>query len=309
MTNNDNKRGWLYFQVTVAVLVWGGAYPFTKRLVAELSPLSIVAFRAFAGSLLLLLLSRSRFSLKDFTPTVLWKLLAMSALGVSTQQFMQSYALQYTQASHAGWLIAATPILVAALMAALGERIGPLKITAFLLGAAGALLVVFSKGGAGAFSLPATRADLLLLFTCLTWALYVLCAKKWLTSWPSAKVTTATMLMAFVSVLPPWLASGGPAEFAAVSPAGWVSLAYLGVLSSALGYLFWNKAVDGLGAVQTSYFIYLEPFSTLVSAYFLLGETATSAAVAGGLLIILGSYLVNQKAGRGRALKGAPTSA
>ncbi|OGR65071.1 MAG: hypothetical protein A2X31_07905 [Elusimicrobia bacterium GWB2_63_22] len=309
MSTNDKNNNWLYFQVVVAAAVWGAAYPFTKILVAELSPLSIVTFRALTGALLLLVFSGSRFELKDFRPAILWRLLVMSALGISSQQYMQSYALKYTEASHAGWLIASTPIIVAGLMAALGEKIGALKLTAFLLGFAGAMLVVFAKAGTGAFALPSTRGDLILLFTCLTWAFYVLCAKKWLTSWRPAKVTTATMLVALASVLPFWFAAGGPAEFANVSAAGWLSLGYLGVLSSALGYLFWNNAVEGLGAVKASYFINVEPFSTLLSAYLLLGERATLAAFAGGLLIMAGVYLVNMKEGRAGALKGASINA
>jgi len=309
MSGQNKSSASLYFQVACAAIVWGAAYPFTKRLATEISPLSIVAFRAIAGSLLLLLLSGSRFKRSDFTPSILWRLFIMSVLGVSAQQYMQAYALQFTKASHAGWLIASVPIMVAGLMAALGEKIGRFKIAAFILGFAGAMLVVFSKAGAGAFSLPATGADLLLLASCLTWALYVLCAKKWLTDWAPAKVTTATMLIALASVLPLWIAVGGPEELWAVTPAGWVSLAYLGVLSSALGYLFWNNAVEGLGAVKASYFINLEPFSTLLSAYLLLGERATAAAAAGGLLILAGVYLVNIREGRGRGLKGAATYA
>jgi drug/metabolite transporter (DMT)-like permease len=308
MSASPKNSASLYFQVAFAAIVWGAAYPFTKRLVGEISPLSIVAVRALAGALLLLLLSGARFELRDFTPPVLWKLFIMSVLGVSSQQYMQAYALNFTEASHAGWLIASVPIMVAGLMAALGEKIGKFKIAAFVLGFAGAMLVVFSKAGAGAFSLPSTRADLLLLASCLTWAFYVLCAKKWLTHWAPAKVTTATMLMALASVLPPWLAAGGPAELGALTRAGWISLAYLGVLSSALGYLFWNNAVEGLGAVKSSYFIYLEPFSTLLAAYWLLGERATAAAAGGGLLILAGVYLVNLREGRG-ALKRAAINA
>lgn len=309
MGNKPKNSGWLYFQVVFAALVWGAAYPFTKRLVAELSPLSIIAFRALTGTLLLLLLSGARLEAKDFKPAILWKLLVMSVLGVSAQQYLQAYALVYTQASHAGWLIATTPIAVAGLMAALGERISPLKAAAFVLGFAGTMLVIFAKAGSGAFALPSTRGDLVFLVSCLAWAFYVLCAKKWLTFWPAAKVTTATMLVALVSVLPAWFAAGGPAEFAAVSRAGWVSLAYLGVLSSALAYLFWNNSVEGLGAVKTSYFIYLEPFSTLFSAYLLLGETAAAPVFAGGLLIMAGVYLVNRRDSGARAYKGASTNA
>jgi len=298
------KNNWLYFQVVFATVVWGGAYPFTKHLVTELSPLSIITFRALVGVLLLVPLSGSKLKVSDFKPDYLWRLLILSILGVSAQQYLQAYALEYTQASHAGWLIASTPILVAGLMAVLGERIGAFKMAAFLLGCSGTLLVVFSKAGTGAFSLPSTRGDLIFLSTCMAWAVYVILTKKWLTSWPQAKVTTLTMLVALASVLPAWLLRGGASEFAALSPRGWASLAYVSVLSSALAYLFWNNSVEGLGPVKSSYFIYLEPFSTLLSAYLFIGEKAAPSAFAGGVLILAGVYLVGRKE-RGPNFKGA----
>ncbi|MCX5786228.1 MAG: DMT family transporter [Elusimicrobia bacterium] len=289
----SKNRNWLYFQVTFAAAVWGASYPFTKYLVTEISPLSIVTARTLIGVLLLLFLSGARLKAADCKPSLLWKVLLMSLLGVSIQQYVQAYALKYTQASHAGWLIATIPILVAGLMAAFGEKIGPFKIVAFILGFAGAVLVVFSKTGAAAFSLPSTRGDLIFMISCFAWAFYVLLNRKWLTFWPQAKVTTVTMLVALLTLLPAWLVSGGPAEFVRVTARGWVSLAYLGVLSTAFAYLFWNNSVEGLGPVTSSYFIYLQPFATLLSAYFFLGEAAAPSAIFGGLLILAGVYFVN----------------
>lgn len=309
MPSKEKNTGWLYFQVVFAATVWGGAYPFTKFLGTELSPLSIVTFRALIGTLALLLMSGSAFRAADLSFSNSWKLLVLSVLGVSGQQYVQAYALKYTLSSHAGWLIASTPIMVAGLMAALGERIGPFKIAAFLLGFAGTILVVLSKTGAGALALPSTRGDLLFLGTAAAWAVYVILTKKWLTSWRQAKVTTLTMLVALATLLPPWFAAGGPAEFAALTPRAWASLAYLSVLSSALAYLFWNNSVEGLGPVKSSYFIYLEPFATLLSAFLFLGEKAAAPAFAGGVLIMAGVYLVGRKEKRIKILKGASSNA
>lgn len=305
MPNPDHKAGRLYFQAAFATAVWGASYTFTKHLVTEVSPLTIVVFRAFSGVLLLVLFGGVRLAFRDFRPAFLWKLLVMSLLGVSGQQYIQAYALKYTMASNAGWLICTIPILVAALAAALGERIGLFKLAAFALGTAGTLLVVFGRAGAGAFALPSTAGDMIFLLSCVAWTFYVLSAQRWLTEWPPAKVTAATMLVALASVLPAWLASGGPADFAAVSARGWIGLVYLGALASALGYLFWNNAVEGLGGVKTSYFIYLQPFSAMLAAYLLLGEMAGAAAFAGGLLIMAGVYFVNLKEDRGGGYKGA----
>jgi len=81
------------------------------------------------------------------------------------------------------------------------------------------------------------------------------------------------------------------------------------VLSSALAYLFWNNSVEGLGPVKSSYFIYLEPFSTLICAYLFLGEKATAAAFAGGVLILAGVYLVGAKEKNKDQLEGARDNA
>src|SRR3989339_577749 len=116
MRNFKSQSNWLYFQVVLATAVWGGAYPFTKHLVTEISPVTIVSVRALVGSLLLILLTGSRLKASDFRPGHIWTIFVMSVLGVSAQQFVQAYALAYTSANHAGWLIASTPILVAAAM-------------------------------------------------------------------------------------------------------------------------------------------------------------------------------------------------
>jgi len=67
--------------------------------------------------------------------------------------------------------------------------------------------------------------------------------------------------------------------------------------------------VEGLGPVKSSYFIYLEPFSTLLSAYLLLGERASPVALGGGLLILAGVYLVGLREKAGGGLKGAASNA
>ncbi len=302
MSEKPRGSASLCLQAALATAVWGASYPFTKQLMTEVSPLTIVVSRAAVGAALLGLFGGARLAARDFNTDSLRKLLVLSLLGVSAQQYIQAYALKYTLASNAGWLICTIPIMVAAMAAVLGERIGPSKLAAFALGTAGTLLVVFGRAGAGPFSLPATKGDFIFLASCVDWTFYVLLAQRWLTDWPQAKATAATMLVALASVLPFWLFSGGPSDFSAVSPQGWAGLAYLGALSSALGYLFWNNAVEGLGGVKASYFIYLQPFSAMLAAYLWLGERAAPAAFAGGLLILAGVYLVSGRDG-GRGMR------
>ncbi|HBE88410.1 MAG TPA: hypothetical protein DDW67_04635 [Elusimicrobia bacterium] len=286
----------LYFQVSFATIVWGAAYPLTKHLLGQVSPVSVVFLRALIGSLVLILITGSRFTSSDFRFSNLWRLGALSVVGVSLQHYLQAYGLKYTSAGNAGWLIGTAPIMVALLMITMGEVLSAAKALAFTLGFAGTMIVIFAKGGAGGvFALPSTTGDFIFLASCVSWAFYVLFTKRWLTGWTQAKVTTATMVVALFSVLPLWLASGGPAEMARLDARGAAYAVFLGIVASGFSYYFWNNSVEGLGAVKSSYFIYLEPFATLASAYYFIGERVTWGAIPGGLAILAGVYFINAK--------------
>jgi drug/metabolite transporter (DMT)-like permease len=284
-----------YIQVIAAAAIWGGSYPFTKYLVSEVSPVTVVTLRAVIGALLLALVYGPKL-LSGLRFRHIWKIFVMSVLGVSVQQYIQAYALESTSAGHAGWLIVTIPIIVAAAMALLGERIGLPRLIAFMLGTIGALLVIFSSAaGPVPAAAPAVRADLIFLSSCLIWTCYVILTKKWLTFWPQTKVTAVTMLAAMCTMLIVWCLSGKAGELAVISAKGWACAGYLGVLSSALAYTFWNNSVESLGPVTASYFIYIQPFATALSAYLFIGEPPAPGAFAGGLLIMAGVYFVNLK--------------
>lgn len=284
----------IYFQVFFAVFVWGSSFVFTKILVHEISPLSIVTFRALIGIVTLIFLTKSDIKPADLKFGNIYKIFILAVLGVGLQQYIQAYSLIYTEANHAGWLIATTPIIVAVLSVIFGERIGLSKTIAFALGFIGTILVVFSKSSLINLSLlPSTKGDLIFLISALTWAWYVIGVNRWFKKSKQTKITTITMLVAMLSLLPIWLVSGRFYEIYNISMKGFFCLAYLGILSSGFGYMFWNNGVEKLGPVKTSYFLYLEPFATLITSYIFLGEDISLTVISGGILILFGVYIIN----------------
>ena len=69
------------------------------------------------------------------------------------------------------------------------------------------------------------------------------------------------------------------------------SVAYLGLLASTVSYLLWNYAIQQLGSVRASTYIYLEPLVTMAVAAALLGDPITWIALLGAVLIIGGLFL------------------
>ena len=281
----------LYFQVIFATVIWGAAYPFTKYVINEISPVTLVFIRALAASVFLYYMVKPKIKLY-LNKDILSKLLLMSILGVSLQQYTQAYALKYTLATNAGWLIALTPILVVFLSLFAGEKISFLKLSGFIFGFIGTIMIIFSKTDFKSFSFLSLKGDLIFLSSCLAWAYYVILTKKWFLNYKQSEITALTMLIATLTVLPFFISGNHYKELHNLSFKAIMCLFYLAILSSTFAYLFWNNSVEGLGPVKSSYFIYDEPFATVISAYIVLNETLEINVFIGGIFILLGVFCV-----------------
>jgi drug/metabolite transporter (DMT)-like permease len=70
-----------------------------------------------------------------------------------------------------------------------------------------------------------------------------------------------------------------------------LNLLFLGLIASALCYVTWNFAINMLGPVKTSVYIYMIPVITIVASALVLHETITLVSGAGTALILIGMAL------------------
>jgi len=62
-----------------------------------------------------------------------------------------------------------------------------------------------------------------------------------------------------------------------------------------LAYIAWYDALKDLPATQVGVFLYLEPLVAVVVAATILNEAITLASLVGGMIILVGVWLVNQR--------------
>jgi len=74
------------------------------------------------------------------------------------------------------------------------------------------------------------------------------------------------------------------------------SLAYLSILSSALGFLIYFELLDRLGAIEINLVSYVAPVFAALSGWLVLGEVVTIETVAGFVLIVVGFTLLKRRA-------------
>ena len=118
----------------------------------------------------------------------------------------------------------------------------------------------------------------------------------------SLRATAGSMFLGWLMLGALMLDPAAWGGYAALSPAGWAALLFLGLGPAGLGYLLWFGALERIETSRVAAFLYVEPLVTLAAAVALLGEEVGPATVAGGLLVLAGVALVQRApAGEPRA--------
>lgn len=286
--------------LTVSSLFWGGAFVAGKVALASLGPLTVAFWRFAVGLAVLapvwarregLRLPRSR---RDWVG-----LAALGLTGVVAYNWFFFQGLAVVEPGAAALVITTNPALTALVSAfVLRERLGPVRLTGFGLAAAGAL-VVLSGGDAGALlRLRLGPGAALLGLAVLCWVAYVVLGKVVMRGVSPLTATTGAFALGL-----PLLALGAwreapLASVVAAPPVAWAAVAFMGVFSSALGFLWFYEGVQALGASRASVFIYLVPGFALALSHLLLGEAVTVPKLVGGGLVVAGVCLTNLGAGK-----------
>jgi drug/metabolite transporter (DMT)-like permease len=72
------------------------------------------------------------------------------------------------------------------------------------------------------------------------------------------------------------------------TPAVWLSILYIGFISTTLAYYLWNKGLELMEAGNASIFFFAQPLTGTFFAWLLLGEKLNVGFFIGGALILIG---------------------
>jgi drug/metabolite transporter (DMT)-like permease len=275
----------------LAISLWGASFVATRFVLEVFSPFALVAIRLVLGSLLLLILGR-------MAGYAVWSVrggrrvwLVLGAI-MAAHLLIQAVGLEYTTAIHAGWIIGFIPVVIAVgARIFLGQRLAAGAWLGVAVATFGVLLVTAQQPPD--FS-QARLGDLLQILSCFTWAAYTLIAIRPIERHGSLPTTAVPMAVAAV-VLTVAVAVHGSPLVGEPTGAHLAALAFLGLLCSGVAYFLWFRAVGDIGPARSGSYLYLEPFVTLVVASSLLDEPVTMSAFVGGIVVLLGVWLVNRQ--------------
>ncbi len=270
---------------------FGGFHVVAKTILTDLPPLALAGLRvAVATPILLLLAWRKDRCLPRRRDLPV--LMLLGALGVFFNQILFILGLQYTSATNAAILMPSIPVFAVAVAALLGiERIGWRRVLGIALALLGALVLL----GPSELSLASGNrfGNLLILLNCLSFATFLVLTRPVLKRLPWRTTIAWAFLFGSAPILA--FAAGDLAQldFAAVSSASWLGLAYIVALPTIFSYSVNTWAVKRSSPMLAATYTTAQPlFAALLAAWFL-GERFGWGEAAGLLLIAAGLLRVS----------------
>lgn len=294
----SNNRLLYHFVAFIIVAIWGSTFVFTKMLLlAGLSPAQIFTLRFIIAYVLLMGYSLSKRSFRLFSDN--WRdellMLVLGITGGSVYFLAENAAMLFTTATNTSLIVCSCPLFAMLLFAVVyrhSEHISKVQALGSVLACMGMAVVVLN----GHFVLHLSPlGDLLAFAACLCWAVYSLLMKPATERYSTLFITRKVFFYGLLTIIPYYLiVPGFPSLDVLLRPDVLWNLLFLGVVASMICYVAWNWVIGRLGAVVATNWVYFNPITTILFAWWLLHEQITIWFLLGTVFILVGMYLADK---------------
>lgn len=298
MKSRSSNLGY-HFVAFIVVAIWGSTFVFTKLLLQNgLSPAQIFTLRFIVAYLLLLAFALTKRHFRLFSDN--WRdellMVVLGITGGSVYFLAENAAMLYTTATNTSLIVCSCPLFAMLLFAIVyrhSEHISRFQVIGSVIAFLGMAAVVLN----GRFVLHLSPlGDMLAFGACLCWAVYSLLMKPASEHYSSLFITRKVFFYGLLTIIPYYyFVPGFPSLEVLLRPGVLWNLLFLSVVASMLCYILWNWAISKLGAVVATNWVYFNPITTIIFAWWLLHEQITVWFLLGTVLILAGMYIADRK--------------
>ncbi|TQR20597.1 DMT family transporter [Psychrobacillus vulpis] len=275
--------------LSIAASIWGGMYVVVKVVVDVVPPLELVWIRyviAFFTLLIIGIVTKQSWRIEKQD----WLLIFVIGLVGNTISIVTQEVGTMLSTAQMGAIITSTTPAFMVIFARiiLKERITIKKAISIIFATTGVCVIV------GSAHIDSSQlGGISLLTAALTWALMSVIIKRVPGHYSQIVITSYAILVAIL-VLTPFTFSRLPElDFVSMmNPSIWGGLVYLGVISTACGFLLWNRGLQMLNASSGGLFFFFQPIVGTFLGWLLLGEQIGLSFWIGTILIFMGVLLV-----------------
>jgi drug/metabolite transporter (DMT)-like permease len=283
------KGSWLPAYIALG-FVWGCSFLFIKQGLTFLTPFGVAFGRCALGALTLTIYLKLRKLNFPKDPRVWFKLWIVSLLLNSIPGVLFAQAQTEVTSILAGIINATTPLmtLLVMLLVFRDEKINSNQIFGLVIGALGIATVFGIWNGVG--SNP-VWAILMLLAAVLCYGISFPYSKRHVIplQLPSEVLAATQLIMATITLVPFYLVDGIAEDSYGVIPL--LSMLALGIFGSGFAYIWNFHVIKEAGSAIASTVTYITPLVAVVMGLLLLNEPLTWNEPIGGLIVLLGAAI------------------
>lgn len=266
------------------------AFPIAKLGLNEIDPFVFAFFRFGFASLvyipiLIILNRRQKICRKDNLRILLGGLTI-----IPFNQILYLIGQSKTLANHSGLLFATVPVFLYIMAIFILKEKATLRKTAGILVATIGVYVILS-GGKLEYGTEYLYGDILILICVFAWAVGTIILKPLTNKYGAFRVIGLALTYGSIAYFPYGLVQVIAAPISNITLTGWLSIGYMAVGLSVLGYFFWYWTLKYMEVSKMAILHNFKPIIATVAAALILGEPVSSTFIVGGVVVIGGVIL------------------
>ncbi|MCP4706045.1 MAG: DMT family transporter, partial [candidate division Zixibacteria bacterium] len=244
------QQTWLpYLVIMLHQILAACAFPIAKLGLHEIDPFVFAFFRFSFASLvyapiLIFLSKRQKISKKDNR-----RILLGGMVIIPFNQVLYLIGQSKTLANHSGLLFATVPVFLYILAIFILKEKATLRKTAGILVATIGVYTILS-GGKVEFGTEYLYGDILILICVLAWACGTIILKPLTNKYGAFRVIGLALTYGSIAYFPFGFWQASQAPLSSISLTGWLSVCYMAVGLSVLGYFFWYWTLKYMDVTQ-----------------------------------------------------------
>jgi drug/metabolite transporter (DMT)-like permease len=217
-------------------------------------------------------------------------------------QLLFMHGMRWTAAGDASLIIPLNPVFTVLLaVPMLGQKISARMSIGLLVGICGVAVVIGWSPNSGIPIGHRILGDLMILFAALSWAATSNLTKimlSWERGYSSLEIVVWYSVTGWVLLSPWMLVENWGSALPEPSSSEWLTIAYLGIISTVLSYVLFAKGIELIGPTAASSYVFLVPVFGVLGGWLLLDEEIGASMILGFLLIVAGVTEVQRESKR-----------
>jgi drug/metabolite transporter (DMT)-like permease len=282
----------------VANIFFGLNNPLTRSLMPDIIHPYVITILRIGGGMVLfwlasLFLEREKVPVKDLV-----KLFFAALFSITINMLAFFSGLSMTSPIDASIVVTLLPIVSMILAAFINkEPITFLKAVGVIVGASGALLLVFSSHGSQIGS-GSFVGNLIVLAAVISFALYLTLFRELISKYKAVTVMKWMFLFATIQSYPFCHQELVNADFSAYNTEVLLKIAYIVIIATFVSYLLVAIGQKVLRPTTLSMYNYLQPIVASFVAVFMMMDTFGYDKILSAVLVFAGVYIVTQSKSR-----------